>query len=593
MRPRISNPIISITVLFLALFLLQGCGGGAKGEPLRLTVAHINDTHGSIEPSEIKINFNGTPTYTQVGGFPAIIAKLKQLRQEHPHLLFFHAGDVFQGSLYFIKYDGYADLEFLKMMKPVAMCTGNHEFDKGPIVLSRFLKKTVGDFPVVSANIDTHGEPLLQDKIKPYIITTAGTRKIAVIGLTTPQAASISSPGEKLVFNDPIETVRKLVPEITKKGIDIIVVLSHQGYAKDVKLAESVPGLDIVIGGHTHTLLGTYRDSPALKSEGPYPRLVSHPDQGPTLVVQAWEKAKLLGILDVTFDAGGSITHHRGRPVFLTSDGPAGYRQKNAEGKKENVTAEIFKGIGSYISNTPFIEMIAPDAEAQKLLGQLSGPILELKQTEIGHCKDDLFHRRVPGENHQIAGVLEHGSMAAPIVAQALLWKARTLPREKTQIIIQNGGSVRNDISKGPVTIGDVYQLLPFENTLVLFSLEGGHIEEVLESTIRRATGDPDSDGAYPYTAGLRYEVDLSKQGPDFFVRIEVRTETGWVPLEDGKTYQVGANNYIVSGKDGYDAFKAAGNPEDTGFIDAEIFMEYVKAVGTLEAEPPLVTLKR
>lgn len=570
---KLSGPIslLMVLLLFVQGYGIYGADASRDAKPFTLTIAHLNDTHANLEPSPLTLSVNGKKIYTTVGGFPAVTAKVLQLRQNNKNFLFLDAGDVFQGSLYFTKYRGMADLEFLKLMKLDAMCTGNHEFDKGPVALAIFISGAHKQFPVLSANISVEKERFLVGKLKPYEIKKFGSRKVGIIGLTTTETPAVSSPGQRLVFNDPIPVVKTLVAELTRKGVNIIILLSHQGFQNDIELAKAVDGVDVVVGGHTHTLLGRFETIPDLSPEAEYPYVVKNPQQDTVLIVQAWEKDKILGVLDVEFDKAGKVVNYSGQPVFLTGNKPTDFQHKNADGQKEPVDAETFKIIADFIEKDPALEMISANKEAGALLTKFSAPILELKQAIIGHSKVDLWNVRQPGDTHETSGVLDNGSMIAPVVADALLWKAKSLKNKNTQIVIQNAGGVRGDLPAGDITIGQVYELLPFGNTLVLLDLDGAGLKQVLKTTILKA------DGAFPYPAGLRYAVDLNKADDGFFITVQVETNEGWADLKDDEIYHIAINSFIASGKDSYTVFGNVKDKDDTGFGDAEIFMEYVR----------------
>jgi 5'-nucleotidase len=579
MKKRFSKQYKSYAFTFLLVLFVfvQGCTSPEGQKTFTLTIAHLNDTHGNLEPSTLEINFNGKVIDTTVGGFPAVTAKIKQLRQRTDHFLFLHAGDVFQGSLYFIKYQGMADLTFLKLMKLDAMCLGNHEFDKGPELLSKFIEEAHKDFPVLCANISVNKEPLLMGKIIPYTIKKFGSRKVGIIGLTVSEASDISSPGDKVSFFDPIKTARTAVTELTAKDINIIIVLSHLGFSEEVELARTVTGVDVVVGGHSHTLMGHFANFLELSPESDYPYVIQNSQKETVLVVQSWEKAKLLGVLNVGFDSAGKVVNYSGHPVLLTGNRPEHFKQKNSNDQKEPVNAETFQAIANIIRKDTILEMIPEDKQAKALLDKFSGSILELKKTVIGQSEVDLLNVRMPGQTHDIAGKLEHGSLIAPVVADALLWKAKSLKNKNTQMVIQNAGNLRCDIPRGDVTIGQVYELLPFGNTMVLFDLKGAEIKEALKAAIIKG------DGSFPYTSGLRYTADLNEKDGAFFTSIEVQTKEGWVPLNDSETYHIAANSFIASGKDGYALFEKVKDQYETGFVVAEILMEYVKTFKSLK----------
>ncbi|MDQ1350547.1 MAG: 5-nucleotidase / UDP-sugar diphosphatase [Acidobacteriota bacterium] len=592
MKKQIIKSSGALVLFMVLLLLLQGYGIHAADtsrntKPFALTIAHFNDSHANLEPSPLTLNINGTKTYTTIGGFPAVTAKVLQLRQTKKNFLFLHAGDVFQGSLYFTKYRGMADLEFLKLMKLDAMCTGNHEFDKGPVALAIFISGAHKQFPVLAANISAEKDRFLAGKLKPYEIKKFGSRKVGIIGITTTETPAVSSPGQKLVFNDPIPVVKTLVAELTRKGVDIIIVLSHEGFQCDIQLAKTVEGVDVIVGGHTHTLLGRFETIPDLSPEAEYPYVVKNPQQDNVLIVQAWEKDKILGVLDVEFDNTGKVVNYSGQPVILTGNKPTDFLQKNADDQKEPVNAETFKAIADFIEKDPALEMKTENKQAEALLAKFSAPIRELKQAIIGHGKEDLWNVRQPGDKHETAGVLKDGSMIAPVVADALLWKAKSLKNKNTQIVIQNAGGVRGDLPAGDITIGQVYELLPFANTLVLLDLDGASLKQVLKATILK------SDGAFPYPAGLRYAVDLNKTDNDFFLTVQVETNNDWVDIKDEEIYHIAINRFIASGKDGYTVIGNAKDKDDTGFGDAEIFMEYLKESRALTAQKSRVKVIR
>jgi 5'-nucleotidase len=333
--------------------------------------------------------------------------------------------------------------------------------------------------------------------------------------------------------------------------------------------------------------MGHFENFPELTSETDYPYVVQNSKKEIVLVVQSWEKTKVLGILNVEFDSAGKVVHYSGHPAILTQNKPEYFKQKDSNDQEEPVNAETFQAIANIIKKDTVLEMITGDRQAKALLDKFSGPILELKKTVIGLSEADLMHVRVPGQRHDIAGELEHGSLIAPVVADALLWKAKSLKNKNTQIVIQNAGNVRCDIPKGNVTIGQVYELLPFGNTLVLFDLKGAAIKEVLKAAIIRG------DGAFPYTSGLRYTADLNRTDNRFFNAIEIQTKEGWIPLTDKKTYHVATNSFIALGKDGYRVFETVKDQYETGFVVAEIFMEYVKTFKSLKYPETRVSVSR
>ncbi|WP_417839498.1 metallophosphoesterase, partial [Tritonibacter scottomollicae] len=215
-------------------------------------------------------------------------------------------GDPFQGSLFYPTYKGAAEAEFMEDIGYDAMAVGNHEFDDGPAGLEKFVDTV--SFPVISGNLDLTSEPLLKGKVGNHVVLEVGGEKIGIISALATDTVETSSPGPNVVFQDEIDSLAADVEALQAEGVNKIIALTHVGLAKDMEIAEKVPGLDLVVGGHSHTLLSNTSDSAA----GPYPTMV-----GDVPVVQAYAYSKYLGELTVTFDDEGNVVSAEGEPILL------------------------------------------------------------------------------------------------------------------------------------------------------------------------------------------------------------------------------------------------------------------------------------
>lgn len=189
----------------------------------------------------------------------------------------------------------------------------------------------------------------------------------------------------------------------------------------------------------------------------------------------------------------------------------------------------------------------------------------------IAQAKVDLIGER--------AIVRKRESNLGNLIADGMVWKTRNAG---VQIALQNGGGIRTTIPKGPITVGKVYEVLPFGNTLVVMDLKGREIKAALENGVSQWE---QGAGRFLQVSGLRYAFDLSRAPGDRVVRVEVKTEKGYVPLDLEATYRVVVNNFIANGGDGFTVLKEAkGYRVDTGFSDAESFMDYLKELKEVEA---------
>ncbi|WP_038049570.1 bifunctional metallophosphatase/5'-nucleotidase [Thermus caliditerrae] len=504
-----------------------GLGGRAQGA-FTLTLVHTNDTHAHLEPVELTLSGQKV----KVGGVAQRIAFFDRLRAGRKNLLFLDAGDVFQGTLYFNQYRGLADRYFMHRALYRVMALGNHEFDLGPGPLAEFLKGA--RFKVVAANVGVEREPKLKGLFAPYAIVVVGGEKVGVIGLTTPDTREIANPGPTVDFLDPYESAQKAVYELLQKGVNKIIVLSHLGYAEDLKLARRLVGAQVIVGGHSHTLLGSFPHK-ELAPAGPYPTLVKNPEGKDVLVVQAWEWGKVVGLLEVTFNEKGELLAYKGEPVLMTP------------------------------------EVSPEDFFAKEALLAYAQPVMALMGQVIAEAKVDLVGER--------AIVRKRESNLGNLIADGMVWKTKNAG---VQIALQNGGGIRASISKGPITVGKVYEVLPFGNTLVVMDLTGKEIKAALENGVSQWE---QAAGRFLQVSGLRYAFDLARPAGDRVVRVEVKTEKGYQPLDLEATYRVVVNNFIAAGGDGFTVLKEAqGYRVDTGFSDAESFMDYLKELKAVEA---------
>lgn len=311
--------------LTTAVMSLIASGLMAQAPDFTLTVLHVNDTHSKFEPTQTKLTMDlddqlkGKAVYAELGGYPQFVDVYNKLNEKAINPVLLHGGDFVQGSLYFTKYEGVADLLFWNRVKPTAATMGNHEFDKGmPFLANTWLGQT--RFPVVTSNVDFSKDPDLGPLArKPYVVKEIGGKKIGFIGATTTETPFISSPTKATAFADPIAAVQKAVDQLTAQGVNKVIVVSHLGYDGDKTLAAKTKGVDVIIGGHSHTLLGDWKVV-GLGAKNPYPTVAKDLDGSTVLIAQAWEWAKVIGNLKVDFDASGKVVSHAGAPVAVVGD---------------------------------------------------------------------------------------------------------------------------------------------------------------------------------------------------------------------------------------------------------------------------------
>ena len=533
-----------------------------------LTILHVNDSHSYLAGTADLILVDGEKTYADLGGWARLASVVDRERRQRKNVALLHAGDAVQGGLYFMKYGGRPEMELLDRLGFDAMTLGNHEFDKGADFLAGFLKYT--EVPILGANVDASGVPQLADRIKPYVVLKYGDERVGVIGLTTPDTAFISSPGPGVRFGDVVETARKYVRELEGEGIDKIILLTHIGYENDKKLAASVAGVDVIVGGHSHTLLGREMQTDfgkvGLRSAGPYPTEVRGPDGEAVYVVTAWKWSRVLGALNISFDDKGRVVRIGPRPLLLV--GSSTFLRK-VEGKKVRLPSPDMIAANDWLYSTPPAFPAVRDKKTAAFLAPFTKGVQALHEDVIGVASADIPTIEVPGVS--ASGLdLPHGSLLASLVARSMLDKLAETGRP-ADVALQNGGGVRESISQGKVTVGTAYAVLPFGNTLVTLDVTGDRLRQTLEYGVTR------SEGAFPYVAGARYVADMTRPQGQRITSVEVRLEGKWLPLDSARTYRLVTNSYLARGGDGYAMLKTAAPRTDTGFVDVQAFIEFVE----------------
>jgi 5'-nucleotidase len=601
-----------ILVLSLSFLLLAGLALSAQnaGE-YRLTLIHVNDTHSKFEPSLTKLSLDiddslkAKSVYLELGGYPYAAQVIGELRATETNPLVIHAGDFFQGTLYYTKYQGAADVDFWNLVKPDVATLGNHEFDKGSQVL-RDVLLSKAKFAIVDANIDMRNDPILKDVAPPpYKIITIGKEKVGVIGETTSDTPFISSPDKLDVFLDPAAAAQKAVDALTKAGVNKIVLVSHLGYDEDLKLAAKVSGIDVIVGGHSHTLLGDWK-ADGLSPLAGYPVSVKDASGGTTLVVQSWEWAKVVGDLAVDFDAKGRVLRFAAKPELVAGANfiqaydmpdPAGALTRVRwqwsgyalavtvyDGKTWAPAAtdsmpywvKLYGKVTAAIAAHPEIKMVAGDPKAWALVRGYALGVQDLQRTVVAQVGEDLKRGLNIGPG--------------PVVADSM--RAYT----GSQIAVTNAGGVRIDLLAGPLTTAKVYEVIPFGNTLVTLKATGDQVAKVFEDGVD--FGLSQYGGEFPanpltYVSGAKFSVTPSQpKGSRVGEVMVLKSDGSWEDLDPNSTYTMVVNNFIAAGGDKYSTLASIADKKDTGYVDAEAFFAYVKDKTIANAEERIRIVK-
>ncbi|QBX34416.1 multifunctional 2',3'-cyclic-nucleotide 2'-phosphodiesterase/5'-nucleotidase/3'-nucleotidase [Paracoccus liaowanqingii] len=513
--------------LLAAASVLALCAGTAQAETV-LHILHTNDVHSRIEPINASDSTCGEEDIAAgacFGGIARIATKINELRDqitaEGGNVIVLDAGDQYQGTLFYTTYKGAEVVEFMSAIGYDAMAVGNHEFDDGPDGLAVLTDGV--EFPLLSSNLDVSQSNILADKVAKHTVIEVGDTRIGIVAALAMDTPETSSPGPNVIFQDDADSLAAAAAELADQGVDKVIALTHVGYVRDLELAAEVPGIDAIIGGHSHTLLGDMEGA-----VDAYPTMVAGPDGTEVPVAQAYAYGKYLGHLTLTFDDAGVLVSAEGQPVLLDASVP----------EDEAIAARV-------------AEMAEPIAALrEEVVASTTAPIEGAREV----CR---------------AQECEMGNL----VADAMLDR---VAEQGITIAIQNGGGLRASIDAGDVTMGEVYTVLPFQNTLATFQLTGADIIAALENG---ASQYEEQAGRFAQVAGLQYTVDPSAEVGSRISEVMVEVEGEWVPIDEAATYGVATNNYMRGGGDGYDVFASNGQDAyDFGPDLAEVLADYLGA---------------
>lgn len=580
---------------------------------INLSIAHINDHHSHLEPEGSQSFVLDGVTYRgERGGFARIKTVFDELESQfgQGNFLKLHAGDAITGTSYFSFYKGDADADMMNSICFDAFALGNHEFDEGDAGLKKFLDKLNSgscQTPVLAANVKPKVGTVLapnkvDDYIKPYTIkTTKEGVKVGMIGLDIASKTKGSSrPLESTEFLDETTTAQNYINELKNQGIEHIVLLTHYTYDNDKKLAASLSGVDVIIGGDSHTLLGDfsrYGKTPAdnFGAKGPYPTQIKNKDGNTVCIGQSWEYTKAVGIMDISFDNAGNVKNCAGSQIIPIGKTLEKYNETSAkfEALAPNENMSIIERLLAGKADLLHKDMILPfeqNQAATDILAVYKDKISENLSKVIGQANETLCLVRVPGTTRSadIAGCEDtanhaRGSDIAQIVAKAFLDGAL-----RADFALQNAGGVRETVLAGDITYKTAYTLLPFSNTLVNLDITGQQVKDTLEDAIANHMDEGGSSGSHPYADGLRWDLDLTQAKGNRVRNIEVRDrKTGvWAPIDMDKTYVMATNDYIAEGRDGYttlgEIFKDSSKVVDTKLLYTQSFIDYIAKNGTV-----------
>lgn len=529
--------------------VLAGCAvpsGVSKGKTYKITIMHTNDHHGHFWQ-------NSDGEYGMAARKTVVDAIRSEVAAAGGYSLLLDGGDVNTGVPESDLQDAIPDFKGMNLLGYQAMAVGNHEFDKPLPVLK--MQRDLAQFPMLSANIYENGQRMFA----PYKVFDLGGLKVGVMGLTTEDTVRMVHPDnvKQLEFRSVIAEAGKVVPELRRQA-DVVIAATHMGHYEngkhgtqapgDVEMARAVPGIDLVVGGHT-------QNPACMKAENVLDRAYvpgtdCQPDrQNGAWIVQAHEWGKYVGRADFEYHNGEfKLVKYALIPINLKKS------VKAADGKTSKVHYT------SAIAENP--EMLA-----------LLTPYQKFGQDKLG-VQIGSVDGQLDGDRDRVR---KQPTNLGVMIGRAMM------DRTRADFAVVNSGGVRDSIKAGAITYKDVLKVQPFANSVCTVDLSGKEVLDYLNAAAKMSPGS----GAFPQFAGVELEITGGVVGN---VRI------GGAALDAAKNYRLVLNNFQAAGGDGYP--KLTGHPSfvNTGFVDAEVLRAFISANSPLSAaryEPGNAVLRR
>lgn len=426
-------------------------------------ILFTNDFHSQIEPMD-----DGK------GGVLRLKALVDSVRTAEPYVLMADAGDLVQGTYYFSLFNGVVEMKMLDAMKYDIRTIGNHEFDKKMTGLGEMF--ALSKVPAVASNYDFTATALSQ-YVRPTRMVNAGGIKVGFIGLNV-RLLNLVDPKacEGVVWQDAVNVADMYAGQLRDQGADIVIALSHLGYEAnnsayyyDRGLVQKTRNIDMIIGGHSHTIL----------RKADY---VTDLDGDLVPVVQTGSRGANLGYAKINLDENG-------KPSFE-------YRLIPVNSRLDNRVDPTFSDI---------IDSYAAEVE-------------EKMNEKIAYSPYNITR----------SGTLQ--SCLGNLTADGLVWMAKEYFDVDADVGISNSGGIRANISKGDVTLGDVYAVYPFDNVLSVVDMKGSDLKDMFNAV---------AAGGLPISGGVRLVVNSS--GGVSSVTVNGKA------IVDSQTYKVATIDYLVN----------------------------------------------
>lgn len=537
-------------VVFILLIFGCSCSQNSNDIPqsdnFSLQILHFNDIHSS-ESFNIEITAANNNTAASAGGWPRFIQAVSST-ETSPYKEIIFAGDVFQqGYPLFTYTNGRYDYDMLCRVSPTIITLGNHElYETDTGVLNSFFDYIIQgkkncSFDIVLANVKFDNETI-QNEIKPYIIKEYGQNKAAYFGLTTNDTGMNNIKGMQIY--DPYETAKDIINQLKSAGINKIIAVTHLGIEQDKKLTKMFPDIDLIVGGHTHTVLGDYSALNIKSYDKNYPVKINN---GSSYIVTAGYQGLILGNINVSFNKDGQISLNESKPKMLLN--PFDNSSLNDE-----------------ISRYDNFLLIEENTEALTEIENIYSSISLDMNKAAGETLDNLYTLKAnPDYNYND----HYASSLGSVLSKSLYTAAQTL-NYKVDAAFINTGALRVNIPKGTITYGLINQAAPYANDLYFVEIYGKDIITYAETYISELV-TLNNINSFPCMYGTSFKYDA---GNLKLTEKKILVNNQLKDIDENKIYNIVISSYLYENTG---VFKNnALSAEKLNMKDKEVYTDYI-----------------
>jgi 5'-nucleotidase len=600
----------------LACMAAPGCGQTAqpavqlKGQ-VHLTLIHTSDIHSRLFPYNAQLGqvdaglgLGEANTVVNIGGAARVSHIVGRERARSSRVLHLDGGDCFQGAPIFNYYSGEAEVRTMAAMGTDAMIVANHEFDRGALNLGLQLQRWAS-FPVLAANYELEdpkqpGASPLGTIIQPFTTFDLQGLKVGVVGMgNLSSLTSIFDTPNRLGIT-PLSTTEtaQFYVDLLRPLVDVVVFVTHLGLDVDERLIESTTGIDVVLGGHNHIVLQPpkrVRDcglSTPPDAEGKVRHYVEYenPDK-PGDKLKRFCKPR-----DVILAHSGAFAKYVGRLDLILSNDPKDLENPDYD------TNDGFEVLTHDYHLFPVNETVPEDPIITQLLEPYHQGLDSLANLDllVGYALDGSKRNATSGGDSPLGNMIS-----------TAMWLRLGI---KTDFALTNSTGIRTDLVPGPVTVEQMFNIFPFDNSITKMQLSGQEVQDMFDFVARRSTGR--GCVSQVQIAGARVVMDCTKKAaattenpnpaPGTAASIFIGTLPGttcksdaqcpgdksgtlvgqcdveagvcWEKIHDIATYELATSNYLAGGGSGFRVLQRNTTQLDTKVQQRDALIDYIRA---------------